>query len=575
MQPSNLLATKYRPKTLNEFFLIKPNTGDTSNTLGVGSSTSELKQPLQKEIIQTLLDIDDLNILFIGNTSVGKTSLLYILIREYYHLDKDSPFPENNILFINNLKEQGISFFRGEMKTFCQASSTIYGKKKMVIIDDIDFISEQNQQVFRNYIDKYKHNIHFVSVCTNIQKVIEPFQSRMHILTLEPHSKEILMGLCHRVIINEGIQIDDESLQFIYKYCLNSLRNLLNHLEKICILNRQITIDVCMSLCTDISFQQFEQYFECLRALQLSNAIHILYKIYDYGYSVVDIYDYLFTFVKGTNCLQEEEKYKIIQLLCKYITIFHTIHEEPIELAIFTNKCLLLLRMREVGKMCEDSSCTQTWSETSDVLSRVVETQTPEVNIDDVAPEDDASRFRTFQHESFRNGSHVTDEYSSEVIRMDAGGGVQEGSSRTHETVINQQISECNNKEPSLSSSPTSHFRQISQKYVHEKIFKEKVPLSILFTLLESICTKKHKYYIFDENAFRSLQYNKQLYESFIKTVLPCYHSSKKFYATRKHETISSFMTVVNQICKQHDIEITHKIFYRDNVKQHEFRIPW
>ena len=68
-------------------------------------------------------------------------------------------------MFINNLKEQGIQYFRNEMKTFCQSHSSIHGKKKLVIIDDIDTINEQSQQVFRNYIDKYKHNIHFISVC--------------------------------------------------------------------------------------------------------------------------------------------------------------------------------------------------------------------------------------------------------------------------------------------------------------------------------------------------------------------------------------------------------------------------
>jgi DNA polymerase III delta prime subunit len=136
--------------------------------------------------LNTLLEINNLNILLIGNSSSGKTSMLYALIREYYNLKKEDSFPENNILFVNNLKEQGIQYFRNEMKTFCQTHSAIYGKKKLVIIDDIDNINEQSQQVFRNYIDKYKHNIHFISVCTNIQKVIESIQSRLHIIQITP-----------------------------------------------------------------------------------------------------------------------------------------------------------------------------------------------------------------------------------------------------------------------------------------------------------------------------------------------------------------------------------------------------
>ena len=80
------------------------------------------------DTIKILIKTDNLNTLFIGNPSSGKTSLLFAIVREYYNLDKDAPFPENNILFINNLKEQGIQYFRTEMKTFCQSHSAIYGR---------------------------------------------------------------------------------------------------------------------------------------------------------------------------------------------------------------------------------------------------------------------------------------------------------------------------------------------------------------------------------------------------------------------------------------------------------------
>ena len=36
----------------------------------------------------------------------------------------------------------------------------------------------------------------------------------------------------------------------------------------------------------------------------------------------------------GARCIK---KYELIKLLCKYITIFHNIHEDEIELALFSN----------------------------------------------------------------------------------------------------------------------------------------------------------------------------------------------------------------------------------------------
>jgi len=52
---------------------------------------------------------------------------------------------------------------------------------------------------------------------------------------------------------------------------------------------------------------------------------------------VMDILDNYFLFVKITPLLSEDQKYTIIPFICKYITIFHNIHEDVIELALFTN----------------------------------------------------------------------------------------------------------------------------------------------------------------------------------------------------------------------------------------------
>ena len=294
-------------------------------------------------VLNTLIGIDYLNVLLIGNSSSGKTAILYALIREYYGLSKDANLPENNILFINNLKEQGIQYFRNEMKTFCQSHSSIYGKKKLLIIDDIDNINEQSQQVFRNYIDKYKHNIHFISVCTNIQKVIESIQSRVHIIQIPQPTKMQIETIMNRIINAENILIDQDAKDYLMLMSGNSIRTLINYLEKMYILGQPIDIELCKKLCSNISFQNFESYIDKIQNRDLSGAIDILYNIHDYGYSVIDILDYFFTFIKITTIIDEETKYKIIPLLCKYITVFHNLHEDCIELALFTNNLSLVI----------------------------------------------------------------------------------------------------------------------------------------------------------------------------------------------------------------------------------------
>jgi DNA polymerase III delta prime subunit len=288
------------------------------------------------EILNTLIMMDNLNILLIGDMASGKTSLLNALIREYYKNVEPKEY-EENVLYINNLKEQGINYYRSDVKTFCQTCSSIKNKKKIVVLDDIDLINEQSQQVFRNCIDKFSHNVHFISSCSNIQKVIESIQSRLQIIKISPPSNEQINNIMNKIIQQENIIIDEKSKEYILLITNGSIRNIINYLEKMYVLGEPITIELCKKICSNISFQEFESYISLLKQNKLNEAIKILYDIYDYGYSVIDILDYFFTFVKLTSIVDEETKYRIIPFLCKYITIFHNIHEDCIELALFTN----------------------------------------------------------------------------------------------------------------------------------------------------------------------------------------------------------------------------------------------
>ena len=294
------------------------------------------------QILQTLICIENLNILLIGDMASGKTSLLNALIREYYKGYNDKDF-EENVLYINSLKEQGINYYRTDVKTFCQTCSSNKNKKKIIVLDDIDFINEQSQQVFRNCVDKFSHNVHFISSCTNIQKVIESLQSRFTIIKMKPLKRENLLQIINKIKINEIIDIEPDAEEFIINISNNTVKTLINYMEKFKLLGEKITLPLAIQLCSNISFLTFEEYTNLIVTKNRISAIQLIYEIYDKGYSVMDILDNYFIFIKSTNILSEEQKYTIIPYICKYITIFHNIHEEEIELALFTNNLIDIL----------------------------------------------------------------------------------------------------------------------------------------------------------------------------------------------------------------------------------------
>jgi len=293
-------------------------------------------------MLSTFIKIDDLNILFIGDMASGKTSILNALIREYYSGFSPKEY-EDNILYINSLKEQGINYYRTDVRTFCQTCSNIKGKKKIVVLDDIDFINEQSQQVFRNCIDKFSHNVHFISSCTNNQKVIESLQSRLTIIKIKPLETDHIIAIFDKIKLNEQIDIDDAAKEFIVNISNNSVKTIINYMEKFKLLHQPITLQLANQLCSNISFLTFKHYTELLLQKHLTTAIQIIFQINDMGYSVMDILDNYFIFIKNTDILNETQKYKIIPFICKYITIFNNIHEDEIELALFTNNLIKIL----------------------------------------------------------------------------------------------------------------------------------------------------------------------------------------------------------------------------------------
>lgn len=293
--------------------------------------------------IKAMIDINNLNMLLFGPSGVGKTVLLNAIVWEYYNgkVNKD------NILYINNLNEQGIAYYRNEMKIFCQSSSLIKNRKKLIIIDDLDTINEQGQQVFRSTLDKYSNNVHCIASCNNTLKVIDSLQSRMNIIKINPLHKTNLQQIIQHICLKEEIHLTKEVEDYIINISNNSIRIIANYLEKFKLLALPITLDNAISVCTNISFKEFDLYTTyCKQEQDLKAAIKVLSTIFERGYSVMDILDNYFMYVKMTDLLTEEEKYQLIPYICKYITIFNTIHEDEIELALFTNNLLTIFQKK-------------------------------------------------------------------------------------------------------------------------------------------------------------------------------------------------------------------------------------
>jgi len=156
----------------------------------------------------------------------------------------------------------------------------------------------------------------------------------------------------HKICDREQIELNDDAAQFTLNVCNGSVRILINYLEKFKIVGLPISLQLANQLCTNIGFSKFDAYTaDCLRPNEpIAHCIAHLYELYDQGYSVMDILDNYFIYIKNTQLLNESAQYRTIAIICKYISIFHNVHEDEIELALFTNNlCKMFRDSCEIG----------------------------------------------------------------------------------------------------------------------------------------------------------------------------------------------------------------------------------
>lgn len=307
---------KYRPTNLSEF---------------------NFNKDINK-ILHYLITNNQIHLLIVGDSGTGKSTFIDCLLNTYYK-DLSNKDKQEHILMINNLSEQGIVYYRTTVYHFIQSKSTLVNKKKTVILDDIDKTNDQTQQIFHSCIDKFSHKVNFILSCSNLQKINDNIQSKQMKIQLNHFDYNRIYDIMNTIILKENIQVEENVKPFIIQLSNYSIRMLINYLEKFKLYNKPIDIDTCKTLTTNISFTTFQELTHtCIYDKNINKGIHIIYGIYDNGYSVSDILDNYFIYIKSETSLTDEIKYKIINLICKYIIIFNELHEDEIELAFFINR---------------------------------------------------------------------------------------------------------------------------------------------------------------------------------------------------------------------------------------------
>ena len=216
---SDLWVDKYRPKDVN-------------------------KINSHKNIIELLFQMKKnksiSNLLCYGPSGCGKTTTMLAFGNAIYQ--KTAPM---NIMRINASDERGISMIRDKIIKFIQTKSLFPIKdkdmpKKMIILDEADYMTDDAQFAITNIIDQYD-NILFVFICNYIHKIHNVIQSRCQILYFSYIPVIHIKSILSNIIRKEKIDISKDAIQILCEISKHDLRTALYMLQSLHCSNRRLT----------------------------------------------------------------------------------------------------------------------------------------------------------------------------------------------------------------------------------------------------------------------------------------------------------------------------------------------
>jgi len=202
-------AEKYRPTSLDEYV-----------------SNPTLVATMRKFIASK----DIPHLLFYGTAGTGKTTLAKIIIN---NIDCDA-------MYINASDENNVDNVRTKIKDF--ASTVGFSDRKVIILDEADYLTHNSQAALRNIMETYAFATRFILTCNYIEKISEPLYSRCQCFEVSPMQKKDVAIHLKNILHTENVKHTMDDLGYIVNTYYPDIRKILNFAQQ-SVLDGEIKIE--------------------------------------------------------------------------------------------------------------------------------------------------------------------------------------------------------------------------------------------------------------------------------------------------------------------------------------------
>ena len=201
-----LWCERYRPKKIEDCILPEAQ-----------------KKPFQEYVNRKEIP----NIILSGSAGVGKTTVARAMCEEI----------EADYILINGSDESGIDTLRVKIKGFA-SSVSLMGGRKVVIIDEADYLSPAAQAAFRGVIEEFSSNCSFIFTCNFKNRIIQPLHSRCAVIDFKLVNGQkakmaaAFMKRVEYILKNENVEYDQKVVAELITKFFPDYRRVLNELQR-------------------------------------------------------------------------------------------------------------------------------------------------------------------------------------------------------------------------------------------------------------------------------------------------------------------------------------------------------